>query len=85
MFQRLRIPALSILSLGAAGAFGSALLNIMPAQTTASLGIRLLEPLLRRFELQPIEPIEGYTGIIIPGGSNERCMRPAGSRAPIRI
>ena len=74
MLRRFRFAALLIFCLAAAGVMGSTLLHAMPVRISNAIGIRLLDPLLRRFALHPIEPIESYTGVIVLGGSSERML-----------
>ena len=72
MLRRFRFAAVSVFCLATTGVLGSTLLHAMPVRVSNAIGVRLLDPLLRRFELHPIEPIESYAGIIVLGGSSER-------------
>lgn len=70
--RRSRISIRLGLGLAATALLGSTLLHAMPDRYANAIGVRLLDPLTRRFDLHPLEPLEHYTGIIVPGGSAQR-------------
>lgn len=45
---------------------------VPPSQITTEVGGWLIDPLKRRFELNPLDAMETYHGLIVPGGNPER-------------